>query len=362
MTQTYTLSPEECTKFSLIAKYMSPYMAFKSPKVAFRLLMDVTNVCDYKCPICYKQNGDSRMSLVNFKAIIDSTIGSSPRFLKLVCITGGEPAALYTHYNTSDLRDMIQYCFDKNAWVILKTNAGWTMGDMSDKIWRDMEGLENGQNCLIFNLSVDKYHKNVLQTTNRFLKHVCMSERLKNKTALELIAVGNDGGHIDNIISADNLGTLGLTLSEIKLKNFSYRGPEVKYWEGRINETPVMLCYEGKIIKVGRAKENNIGDDPVKTNLRVVSPNHTICLWYDPTGMVHIGNKHIPYFSTPYLIPGGGINPLAVIEDQLGEQLFKECKKEALENIAEPETAKLLNMISRAEADLAAHFYKLPGR
>ena len=57
-------------------------------------------------------HSNSRMPLSDFKTIVGDAV-NSPRVKGAIGITGGEPTALYTHYHTHDLKDMIQFGLDQ---------------------------------------------------------------------------------------------------------------------------------------------------------------------------------------------------------------------------------------------------------
>lgn len=362
MAHSFTRHEREIFKNNPVFPWFDPYFAVMSNKVPFQLLMDITNVCSYNCPHCYKVAGNNRMPLADFKTIIGDAV-NSPRVKGSIGITGGEPTALYTHYHTHDLKDMIQFGLDQKYDVLLKTNASWTQGKYADVIWRDLESLNFGNQIMGIDVSVDVYHKNVVQTATDVLRKVCLSPKLKDKTVLELISVGNDGHNIDNILAAENLNNAGLVVKNKRFKTRGNRGvyKSKSYAECKINDTRVNLVYNGIIVRVENALKNNIGVIDNMDPLTLISI-YRIVLWYDPLGNVHIGNKHKPFFTVPYHHADGSIKTLDQVKNDLGELVFNECKKRLVECIPHPTIKKFCDKVQRSELDYFVPLYKFKTR
>lgn len=362
MAHSFSKKEREMFKTSPVFPWFDPYMALMSDTVPFQLLMDITNICSYNCPHCYKTAGNSRMPLSDFKTIVGDAV-NSPRVKGAIGITGGEPTALYTHYHTHDLKDMIQFGLDQKYDVLLKTNASWTQGQYADIIWRDLEFLNFGDKTFVLDLSVDIYHKNVVKTSTDVLHHVCTSPKLKDNTVVELISVGNDGHNIDAILAPDNLGKFGLTVQDKRFKTRSVRGrcKPKSYAECKINDTRVNLIYQGIIVQVENALKNNIGVIDDMDPLTLISV-YRIVLWYDPLGNVHIGNKHRPFFTVPYRNADGSIKTLDQVKNDFGELVFNECKKRLAESIPHPTIKKFCDQVQRSEFDYFVPLYKFNTR
>lgn len=349
---------EQLNNQTLAPQFIS-FLAMLAPKNKFHTLMDVTNVCSYGCDICYKKSGNARMSLSTFKSIV-SGVAKHKRFKNHITITGGEPSELYYHYGTHDLRDMIQFVYDQGFEVGLKTNAGWTLKNDAEVMWKDLESVNFMDKDFLLDLSVDVHHRNSFQTSNKVLKRICHSEKLKDKTRLDLLSVGPDSSNLEAIMSADNLSALGLKLKYRIPEDESRRGTHTTsvYERCKINDTNVNLHYNGTIVQVESALKNNIGVPDGTHPLQVINAAGHIVLWYDHSNNVHIGNKHKPYFTTSYLNPDNSLKSVDEIIYELSWLVFEESKQNLIERIRTAEAKQMVAKIQRQHVETFLPFYE----
>jgi organic radical activating enzyme len=328
-----------------IAEWFSPYLACISPSVPFSLLIDLTNDCNYNCPICYKNKGDKYLEPRVYSQIVNSAM-ASPRFSKFITLTGGEPFQTYRKYEKPYLAKMIQKGLDNDCCVCLKTNGSWALQKNQDLIWSDLESLDFKSGKLQLDISIDKYHKESDSIARAILNTANLSRKISQNIHIHFINVGFDLENIRNIFSKNNLGANGLELQNPLALNPGATETE----HCIINGIKISISYGTKIIKVQNAYKNNIGEPNRKNPLSIIHPiKKGIVLWYDYNNKAHIASRHKPIYTVNYRNSSRGIKSVATVCKALSLQVFKKNKEYFIKSApgiqnAIPEIDEILTM------------------
>lgn len=290
----------------------------------------LTNLCNYRCAHCCERSGpDAPRSFIapsTIKAIIDS-FTQTRNYAPLAALSGGEPMMAYTTKSVNYIPKVMDICAKMGFCIELKTNAGWTLGDMAPVIFRDLENIfiKNRKLYFAYHLSLDKFHPKSAETTIQFLRWYATSEHLSVNAIVHLF-------YDDTTLLTNTLTRL---YAEYGLK-IDFCAPQtcpipgVKAWPLAGKEKWIVpQPYQG-IDNAGRAMDNHLGTRSDKTMHDLISrpTTSTAALFFDPQGMASPIGCDWDDIRVPYMAPTHQIKPVAQVKRELFEKMWEKYKAE----------------------------------
>jgi len=291
--------------------------------------LKLTYLCDNECEHCCERAGPNCepkfIELVDIKNILEQ-FKYIKNFSKYVTLTGGEPMMAYVAKNEHYIPTILKYCGKNGYDVSINTNAHWTSWDCAGKIYSDFdEFVKKYNNRLTFHLSLDKWHRNPVESNAKFLNWIVKNNTISaDRTNLYMFFDGPEIV-IQLIMKLKTDFDLELLPEPVlQTKFFSLH---------KFSGTDKTLCimpYFG-IDNLGRARDNGLATKELfsKTDIYFSNrsdPDKEIC--FDANGIATLCACDDDTIKTPYYEKNGKMKNLAVIKRELFDMAYKAYSQE----------------------------------
>lgn len=282
----------------------------------------ITNLCNYCCAHCCERSGPG--AVPTFIPLADvHTIIEKFKYVKntmpVAFISGGEPMMAYNvapYYIPQIMKMLAREGFA----VELKTNAGWTLGDNADTIFKDLTymSFKFPKTFVSYHLSLDKFHPQSHKTTLEFLRWYYNNNVLSPRANVHLFFDSPEP--VTNMfIDLDKQYNIQLDLNATPSYECAKIGANM--FAGK-NKYIKIEPYHG-ITNRGRAMDNKIAtrDAPsVVQNFGQIGTTHAIA--FDNNGMAYFDCAG-DVVKTPYKNERGKIKTIEQIKKELFGMLYQ---------------------------------------
>ena len=285
----------------------------------------LTNKCNENCARCFECSGPGNP--LNAVPVDDIVFyGNHDHVLfSDIYMTGGEWSLIYDihpHY----MRHIFEKLdLSKSDEYILQTNARWINGAHREEILGDIKYIQSQLNkdnrVLKLDMSVDRYRSaHSIDCVRDVIATVASDPGFKN-TKIRLMSCALDA-HMSNerVLIPDFFAARGI---ELKFENRSWFNPyfQVCY----ANNTRIVIHEEGATMRIGRAKQNNIGYKIYYPQLQCggLQPERTLMeLSLREDGMIKWHNWYDWDIMVPYKDADGQYKSLPQIRAELVDMVW----------------------------------------
>ena len=300
------------------------------------LIFKTTHYCWNNCPHCC-ESADTNMP----KEYIPTTIiqdyikqaTNDPNFSKNLVFTGGEVMSAYKYHNEANYaKKLLNMGLDNGCSVDIKTNAGWTITPMRDKIFDDLVDVLSTHSISSFrlipmqvSLSLDRFHPHSMQKNIKFITE--MSHRQKNSSlVINISSFEQDVDMIEKLL--DNLRS---TFNDVHpmiafggTMNDTRPAPQSTMWS--VNGNIVLRFSIGTLFDGGRAKNIENAYHTPTPQFSFLAPGNPpqLLMAFDSFGNVTLGENSGKKITVPWRDKNGTPRPLNDIRQDLIIQAGKE--------------------------------------
>ncbi|MFQ6744408.1 MAG: hypothetical protein ACLRFN_00300 [Alphaproteobacteria bacterium] len=299
--------------------------------IRFRL----TNKCNENCARCFECSGpENPLNTVPVDDVIFYGNQRDSNFTN-ICMTGGEWSLIYDihpHY----MRDVFSNIDLSHAdEYTVQTNARWINGAHRDEILGDLRYIQSKlgkQNKVLkLDMSVDRYRSGQSIDCVRDVICAVASDPQFKHTKIRLMSCALDAKMSNERVLIPNFfAEHGI---ELKFENRSWFNPyfQVCY----ANNTRIVIHEEGPTMRIGRAKQNNIGYKIYYPLLQCggLQPEYTkMELSLREDGMIKWHNWYDWDIMVPYKDSNGKNKPLAQIRSELVDMAWPRLLRHNIKN------------------------------
>ena len=282
----------------------------------------VTNLCNNTCAHCCERSGPNCPAVFinqsDVKEIL-SQFKTVKNFLNVVTITGGEPMISYSAHSDYYIPQILTHCAKQGYETYLNTNARWTLGENSEKIFSDLSNHLSrfNKNKLYFRLSQDSFHTNSTQSNTEFINWF-----INNQNTCFPVS-----GLYMFYDTNQNKEKLFITLAEkyhIRFIPICESATNQIYKHDHSNHLFCTMPYQG-IQDMGRAKDNHISTRRMFTKHELffapyIDPEQEIC--FDASGYALLSACGDDTIKTEYRNADGKLKPINKIKNELFNKAY----------------------------------------
>ena len=295
----------------------------------------LTNKCDENCARCFECSGPNNP--LNTVPVDDVAfyINRADKMFDGVYMTGGEWSLIYDihpHYMRK-IFDKLD-CSKSDTYTI-QTNARWINGAHRDEILDDIKYIQSklGAQNRVFKLdmSVDRYRSNKCIDAVRDVVLAVASDPQFKHTKIRLMSCALDAQMAnERVLVPEIFAARGI---ELKFENRSWFNPyfQVCY----ANNIRIVIHEEMPTMRIGRAKQNNIGYKIYYPQLQCggLQPEHTLMeLSLREDGMIKWHNWYDWDIMVPYKDADGQYKPLSQIRAELVDMVWPRLLRHNIKN------------------------------
>lgn len=299
--------------------------------IRFRL----TNRCNENCARCFECSGPDRPLNVVPVDDVAFYINNADKMFNGVYMTGGEWSLIYDiqpHYMRSifDRLDL-----SKSDEYTIQTNARWIDGNKRDEILGDIKYIQSKlrtQNRVFkLDMSVDRYRSaKSIDCVRDVIVAIASSGRFDN-TKIRIMSCALDAQMTnDRVLIPEFFAERGIRL------NFEKRSWFNPYFQVcYANNTRIVIHEEGPTMRIGRAKQNNIGYKIYYPQLQCggLQPEHTLMeLSLREDGMIKWHNWYDWDIMVPYKDADGQYKSLPQIRAELVDMAWPRLLRHNIKN------------------------------
>ncbi len=295
----------------------------------------LTNKCNENCSRCFECSGPSNP--LNSVPVADVAfyVNSGNHTFSDLYMTGGEWSLIYDihpHY-MREIFDRLN--FEKSSEYILQTNARWIDGPHSDEILGDIKYIQSRlkaqKRIFKLDMSVDRYRSDKSIKCVRDVVCAIASDKEFDNTKIRLMSCALDARMAnERVLTPEFFAERGI---ELKFENRSWFNPyfQVCY----ANNTRIVIHEEGPTMRIGRAKQNNIGYKIYDPQLQCggLQPERTLMeLALREDGMIKWHNWYDWDIMVPYKDSDGQYKPLSQIRTELVDMVWPRLLRHNIKN------------------------------
>ena len=238
----------------------------------------LTNKCDENCARCFECSGPNNpLNTVPVDDVIFYGNQRNSNFTNIY-MTGGEWSLIYDVQPHFMRKIFDRLDLSKSDEYTIQTNARWVHGQHRDEILDDIKHIQSAigkhNGILKLDMSVDRYRSNKCIDAVRDVVLAVASDPQFKHTKIRLMSCALDAQMAnERVLVPDFFATHGI---ELKFENRSWFNPyfQVCY----ANNTRIVIHEEGPTMRIGRAKQNNIGYKIYYPQLQCggLQPEHTL--------------------------------------------------------------------------------------
>ena len=295
----------------------------------------LTNKCNENCSRCFECSGPNNpLNTVPVDDVIFYGNQRDSNFTNIY-MTGGEWSLIYDihpHY----MRQIFEKLdLSKSDEYILQTNARWINGPHRDEILDDIKHIQSAigkhNGILKLDMSVDRYRSNKCIDAVRDVVLAVASDPQFKHTKIRLMSCALDAQMAnERVLIPDFFAARGI---ELKFENRSWFNPyfQVCY----ANNIRIVIHEEMPTMRIGRAKQNNIGYKIYYPQLQCggLQPEHTLMeLSLREDGMIKWHNWYDWDIMVPYKDADGQYKSLPQIRAELVDMVWPRLLRHNIKN------------------------------
>lgn len=295
----------------------------------------LTNKCNENCARCFECSGpDKPLNVVPVDDIAFYVNRSGANFTGIY-MTGGEWSLIYDirpHY-MREIFDKLD--LSRSDEYTIQTNARWVRGVHRDEILGDIKYIQSklrGQNRgLKLDMSVDRYRSAQSIDCVRDVVAAVAADGEFDNTKIRLMSCALDAKMANKrVLIPEFFAGRGI---ELKFENRSWFNPyfQVCY----ANNTRIVIHEEGPTMRIGRAKQNNIGYKIYYPQLQCGGLQHENTLMelsLREDGMIKWHNWYDWDIMTPYRDANGGYKSMGQIRAELVDMVWPRLLRHNIKN------------------------------
>ena len=295
----------------------------------------LTNKCDENCARCFECSGPNNpLNTVPVDDVIFYGNQRDSNFTNIY-MTGGEWSLIYDihpHY----MRHIFEKLdLSKSDEYILQTNARWINGPHRDEILDDIKHIQSAigkhNGILKLDMSVDRYRSNKCIDAVRDVVLAVASDPQFKHTKIRLMSCALDA-HMSNerVLAPEIFKANGIKL-EFQPRSWFNPYFQVCY----ANNTRIVIHEEGPTMRIGRAKQNNIGYKIYYPLLQCggLQPENTLMeLSLREDGMIKWHNWYDWDIMVPYKDADGQYKSLPQIRAELVDMVWPRLLRHNIKN------------------------------
>ncbi len=295
----------------------------------------LTNKCDENCARCFECSGPNNpLNTVPVDDVIFYGNQRDSNFTNIY-MTGGEWSLIYDVQPHFMRKIFDRLDLSKSDEYTIQTNARWVHGQHRDEILDDIKHIQSAigkhNGILKLDMSVDRYRSNKCIDAVRDVVLAVASDPQFKHTKIRLMSCALDA-HMSNerVLIPDFFAARGI---ELKFENRSWFNPyfQVCY----ANNTRIVIHEEGPTMRIGRAKQNNIGYKIYYPQLQCggLQPEHTLMeLSLREDGMIKWHNWYDWDIMVPYKDADGQYKSLPQIRAELVDMVWPRLLRHNIKN------------------------------
>ena len=295
----------------------------------------LTNKCDENCARCFECSGPNNpLNTVPVDDVIFYGNQRDSNFTNIY-MTGGEWSLIYDVQPHFMRKIFDRLDLSKSDEYTIQTNARWVHGQHRDEILDDIKHIQSAigkhNGILKLDMSVDRYRSNKCIDAVRDVVLAVASDPQFKHTKIRLMSCALDA-HMSNerVLIPDFFAARGI---ELKFENRSWFNPyfQVCY----ANNTRIVIHEEGPTMRIGRAKQNNIGYKIYYPQLQCggLQPEHTLMeLSLREDGMIKWHNWYDWDIMVPYKDADGQYKSLPQIRAELVDMAWPRLLRHNIKN------------------------------
>ena len=295
----------------------------------------LTNKCDENCARCFECSGPNNpLNTVPVDDVIFYGNQRDSNFTNIY-MTGGEWSLIYDVQPHFMRKIFDRLDLSKSDEYTIQTNARWVHGQHRDEILDDIKHIQSAigkhNGILKLDMSVDRYRSNKCIDAVRDVVLAVASDPQFKHTKIRLMSCALDA-HMSNerVLIPDFFAARGI---ELKFENRSWFNPyfQVCY----ANNTRIVIHEEGPTMRIGRAKQNNIGYKIYYPQLQCdgLQPEHALMeLSLREDGMIKWHNWYDWDIMVPYKDADGQYKSLPQIRAELVDMAWPRLLRHNIKN------------------------------
>lgn len=297
--------------------------------IRFRL----TNKCNENCARCFECSGpDVSLDVV---PVDDIAFYTGTDKYSGIYMTGGEWSLIYDihpHYMRTVFDRLKLSASDEYT---VQTNARWICGPHRDEILEDIKYIQSKikleNRVFKLDMSVDRYRSEKSINCVRDVVCAIASDPGFDNTKIRLMSCALDARMAnERVLIPEFFSKHGV---DLKFENRSWFNPyfQVCY----ANNTRIVIHEEGPTMRIGRARQNNIGYKIFYPQLQCggLQPEHTLMeLSLREDGMIKWHNWYDWDIMVPYKDANGQYKPLAQIRSELVDMAWSRLLRHNMKN------------------------------
>lgn len=297
----------------------------------------LTNKCNENCARCFECSGPNNP--LNAVSADDVAFYGNVPGMKFtdIYMTGGEWSLIYDVQPHYMRRIFDKLDLSKSDEYILQTNARWINGAHSSKILNDIKYIQSKlgkQNRILkLDMSVDRYRS--AQSIDAVRDVICAvaGDPDFKHTKIRIISCALDAEMTnERVLIPEYFDAHGIKLT------FEPRVWYNMYFQVcHANDTRIVIHEEGPTMRIGRAKQNEIGYKiyyPQKQCVGMDPTNPKIDLSVREDGMIKWHNWYDWDIMVPYKDKNGKNKPIEQIRDELVQMAWRKLLRHNIKNTA----------------------------
>ena len=299
--------------------------------IRFRL----TNKCNENCARCFECSGpDKPLDSVPVDDVA-FYINHADKMFDGIYMTGGEWSLIYDVHPHYMRKIFDKLDLSKSDEYTIQTNARWINGAHRDEILDDIRYIQSklGAQNRVFKLdmSVDRYRSATSIDCVRDVICAIASDAEFNNTKIRLMSCALDAQMANERVLVPEI----FQANGIKLV-FQPRSWFNPYFQVcYANNTRIVIHEEGPTMRIGRARQNNIGYKIYYPQLQCggLQPEHTLMeLSLREDGMIKWHNWYDWDIMIPYKDANGEYKPLPQIRSELVDMVWPRLLRHHIKN------------------------------
>ena len=295
----------------------------------------LTNRCNENCARCFECSGPNNpLNTVPVDDVIFYGNQRDSNFTNIY-MTGGEWSLIYDVQPHFMRKIFDRLDLSKSDEYTIQTNARWVHGQHRDEILDDIKHIQSAigkhNGILKLDMSVDRYRSNKCIDAVRDVVCAIASDPQFKHTKIRLLSCALDAEMAnERVLVPDFFAARGI---ELKFENRSWYNPyfQVCY----ANNIRIVIHEEMPTMRIGRAKQNNIGYKIYYPQLQCggLQPEHTLMeLSLREDGMIKWHNWYDWDIMVPYKDADGQYKPLSQIRAELVDMVWPRLLRHNIKN------------------------------
>jgi len=238
----------------------------KFVKLGTKLVFETTISCPLRCIHCYCCAGPDACKDICPKNVITHYVDDANSVYNpfSILMTGGDPFDADKINGGNYLFPVIQHSLNKGLCIVIKSSYDWTRKPGADEYYKQFEKLNFDKGGkLQMEFSIDGHHANCAESAANLLAQFINDPKLYQVSKyIRFLAHARPGMEDDINVALSQRGIIAEKRSEMIEDDFFF-GMRDDYlnFEYKHGVSLNVVTNRGKIAKVGRALENDIGEE-----------------------------------------------------------------------------------------------------